>query len=67
MCANSGEALENLAALLGVERLRAAAIFVPHPRVAARAAELGLPRAVVAGPGDAEMLAGLVAYFGGAK
>jgi uroporphyrinogen-III synthase len=67
ICANSSEALENLAALLGVDRLRQAAVFVPHPRVAARAAELGLPPPVVTGPGDAEMLAGLVAYFGGAK
>ena len=67
VCANSGEALDNLAALLGAERLRAAAVFVPHARVAARAAELGLPRTLVAGPGDAELLAGLVAYFGGAK
>lgn len=67
ICANSSEALENLAALLGPERLRQAVVFVPHPRVAARAAELGLPPTVLAGPGDAQMLARLVAYFGGAK
>jgi len=67
ICANSGEALENLAALLGTERLKQAVVFVPHPRVAARAAALGLPPSVLAGPGDAEMLAQLVAYFGGAK
>lgn len=67
ICANSSEALENLAALLGTERMQRSAIFVSHPRVAARAAELGLQEPVLAGPGDAAMLAALVAYFGGAK
>ena len=36
-------------------------------RVAAAARELGLRAPVLAGPSDAEMLAALVAYFGGAK
>jgi len=67
ICANSSEALENLATLLGRERLRQAALFVSHARVAARAAELGLREPVLAAPGDADMLAALVAYFGGAK
>jgi hypothetical protein len=42
-------------------------VFVPHERVARLARELGLPAPVLAGPGDAQMLARLVAYFGGAK
>jgi hypothetical protein len=40
---------------------------VPHERVAGAARELGLRETVLAGPADAEMLAALVAYFGGAK
>lgn len=67
LCVGSGEALTNLAALLGRERLEHAPVFVSHPRVAAQAADLGLQRSVLAGPGDAEMLAALVAYFGAAK
>lgn len=67
ICVNSGEALENLRALLGEARLRAATLFVAHARIAAQAAALGLPAPRVAGPGDADMLAALVAYFGAAK
>jgi uroporphyrinogen-III synthase len=67
VCANSGETLDNLAALLGLARLRAAPLFVPHERVAQRARELGFTAVEVAGPGDAQMLAHLLAYFGGAK
>lgn len=67
LCVGSGEALTNLAALLGRERLEHAPVFVSHLRVAAQAADLGLQRPVLAGPGDAEMLAALVAYFGAAK
>jgi len=66
-CANSAEALENLVAVLGAERLRATPLFVAHERVARRARELGLEAPLVAGPGDAQMLARMVAYFGGAK
>ncbi len=67
LCVSSGEALANLAAMLGCERLEHAPIFVSHPRVLAQAADLGLRRPVLAGPGDAEMLAALVAYFDAAK
>ena len=67
VCANSGETLENLVALLGHERLGAAPIFVPHERVARIARELGFAAVEVAGAGDAQMLARLLAYFGGAK
>lgn len=67
VCANSGETLENLAALLGLARLRDTALFVPHERVAQLAREMGFATVEVAGPGDAQMLACLLAYFGGAK
>jgi hypothetical protein len=42
-------------------------LFVPNARVAAIARELGLAQPVLAGPGDAQVLAALVAYFGDAK
>jgi uroporphyrinogen-III synthase len=67
---SSGEGLANLLELLGEEgarRLAPATLVVPHPRVAEAAARLGLARAIVAGPGDAQMAAALVAYFGGAR
>jgi uroporphyrinogen-III synthase len=66
-CASSAEALENLVALLGVERLREVPLFVAHERVARRARELGIERPVLAGPADAQMLERMVAYFAGAK
>ncbi|HUN69102.1 MAG TPA: uroporphyrinogen-III synthase [Burkholderiales bacterium] len=67
---SSSEGLANLLEMLGAEgarRLAQAAFFVPHPRVAEEAARRGLGRVIVAGPGDAEMAATLVAYFGGAR
>lgn len=67
VCANSGETLENLAALLGLARLRDTVLFVPHERVARLARDMGFAAVEVAGPGDAQMLARLLAYFGGAK
>jgi uroporphyrinogen-III synthase len=67
ICVSSGEALRNLVALLGRERVASAPLFVPNARVAAIARELGLAAAAPAGPGDAQMLAALVAYFGDAK
>jgi uroporphyrinogen-III synthase len=66
-CVNSAEALENIVALLGGARLRALPVFVAHERIARRARELGLAQPVLAGPADAQMLAAMVAYFGGAK
>ena len=66
---SSSEGLANLLEMLGgggTDRLRSAALFVPHPRVADDAVRRGLGRAIVAGPGNAEMAAALVAYFGGA-
>jgi uroporphyrinogen-III synthase len=63
---NSGEALQNLLALLGAggwSRLRELPLFVPHPRVAAQASAALAREVVVAGAGDDEMIARLVAYF----
>lgn len=67
---SSGEGLANLLTMLGADgsrRLAGVAWFVPHPRVAAEAARRGLAPALVAGPGDAETAAALVAYFVGAS
>jgi uroporphyrinogen-III synthase len=67
---SSSEGLANFIDMLGagaVERLARVALFVPHARVAAAAAQRGLGKAIVAGPGNAEMAAALVAYFGGAR
>ena len=64
---SSGEGLANLLELLdGPERVQLLRVplFVPHPRVAEQAVALGAATIRVAGPGDAEMLAALVAYFG---
>jgi len=66
-CVGSGEALHNLAQLLGKERLRGMPLFVAHERVAVLARELGLDAPRVAGPGDALMVASMVAYFADAK
>jgi len=65
---SSGQGLANLLEMLGGEgprRLAGVALFVPHPRIAHAASRQGLETAIVAGPGDAEMAAALVAYFGG--
>ena len=66
---SSGEGLANLIEMLGdgPRRLVGTALFVPHPRVAVEAVRKGLKRPIVAGPGDAQMAAALVAYFGGAS
>ena len=66
---SSAEGLANFLAMLGeggAGKLARVVLFVPHARVAAAAAQRGLPEAIVAGPGNAEMAAALVAYFGGA-
>lgn len=67
---SSGEGLANLYEMLGKlgqQWLKKTPLFVPHARVADEAARLGVREVVVAGPGDAETLAGLVAYFRRAK
>ena len=66
---SSSEGLANFLDMLGTDaatKLARVALFVPHPRVAEDAARRGLAGAIVAGPGNAEMAAALVAYFGGA-
>ena len=66
----SGEALSNLYDMLGApgqSRLRSTPLFVAHQRIAAQAGRLGVAQALVAGPGDEDMLAALVAYFSAAK
>ena len=67
VCASSAEALRNLVEMLGRERVAQARLFAPNARVAAIALELGLAEPLRGGPGDAQVLAALVAYFGGAK
>jgi uroporphyrinogen-III synthase len=66
---SSGEGLANFLDMLGEERaaqLSRVALFVPHARIAEDARRRGLARTIVAGPGDAETAAALVAYFGDA-
>ena len=63
---SSSEGLENLLEMLGDagrQRLLATPLFVPHERVAQQARAHGAREVIVAGPGDAEMSARLVAYF----
>jgi uroporphyrinogen-III synthase len=67
---SSAEGLDNFLTMLGADaraRLGGTALFVPHARVAEAAARRGLAGAVVAGPGDAQTLAALVAYFAAAR
>jgi uroporphyrinogen-III synthase len=60
---SSAQGLANLFALLEADLLRRLPLFVPHQRVAAEARRLGAQEVLVAGPGDDEMFAALVAYF----
>ena len=65
--ATSSEGLRNLAEMIGAagrERLADTPLFVPHPRIAEAAHELGVRRVIVTGPGDDGMLTGLAAHFG---
>lgn len=65
--ATSGEALRNLFALageIGQDWLKKTPHFVLHPRIAETARSLGVTEAIVAGPGDDELVAGLVTWFG---
>jgi uroporphyrinogen-III synthase len=62
----SREGLENLWEMLdhrGRASLAAKPAFVPHPRVAVRARELGLGEIIVTQPADAGLLASLLEYF----
>lgn len=67
---SSAEGLANLIVMLGegaIRLLRGVPVVVPHPRVAAEARQRGLEQVIVAGPGDAEMAAAVVAHFGAAR
>lgn len=64
--ATSGEAVRNLFDMVGVsgrDRLRGTPLFVPHERIAAVAAALGIGCVTVTEPGDAGMVAGLIRFF----
>ena len=60
----STQALENLIAVAGAQRLADTPLFANHARVAERARESGIAQVIVAGAGDEEMVDALVAYFG---
>ena len=65
--ATSSEGLRNFAEMIGPpgrEQLADTPVFVPHPRIAGAAQELGVRKVIVTGPGDEGMLTGLTAYFG---
>jgi len=62
---SSSEGLRNLLALLDTaafDRLRRLPLFVPHPRIAEVATELGLSHVVQTGPADAGILESLCSY-----
>lgn len=66
----SAGALENLFELLPPAAralARATPLFASHERIGARARAHGVAEVMVCGPGDDEMLSGLLAYFGGRK
>lgn len=62
---SSSEGLRHLVGLLDAEGrryLQATPLFVPHPRIAEQARELGLERIILTAAADAGLVAGLVAY-----
>lgn len=62
----SSEGLHNLFAMLGTAGeapLRATPVFVPHPRIAAVARELGCARVITSDAGDSGLFAALQAHF----
>ncbi len=67
---SSTEALANLFESVGEhgrEWLRKTPLVVPHARVAEEAKRRGAREVLLAGPGDAETVARLVAYFAGSR
>lgn len=64
--ATSAEIVANLFAMAGqaARWMRAAPMFVPHPKVAAAAFRLGVQSLVVAGNGDEALAAAMAAWFG---
>ena len=65
----SATALRNLLELLPGLRAEflGVALFASHARIAEEARRLGAQRVTTSGPSEREMLAGLLAYFSGAK
>jgi uroporphyrinogen-III synthase len=62
----SGEGLQNLFAMLGPAGkgyLLATPVFVPHPRIAQAAQELGVKRVIVTGRGDDRAVEEMAAFF----
>jgi uroporphyrinogen-III synthase len=62
----SSEGVRNLLALAGAAGglpLRNTPLFVPHPRIAATAQELGLTAVIVTAQGDDGIVAGLLRWF----
>ncbi|MGH8753048.1 MAG: hypothetical protein ACREUJ_04065, partial [Burkholderiales bacterium] len=47
----------------GRELLKKTPLFVPHPRIAEAARELGLANPVVTADGDAGLIKGLIQWF----
>jgi uroporphyrinogen-III synthase len=67
--ATSSEGLRNLCEMIGEaghSRLSTTTLFVPHPRIAATAAELDLTCVVLTKPGDEGIVDGVVQHFSGA-
>ena len=65
--ATSSMGLRNLSAMVGeagAAKLKATALFVPHPRIASNAATLGFSDVVVTGAGDEGIVVSLCERFG---
>jgi uroporphyrinogen-III synthase len=62
----SSEGLRNFLDMIGAggrELALHTPVFVPHPRIAETASDLGVRRVIVTGPGDEGLLTGLSTYF----
>ncbi|MGH8642022.1 MAG: uroporphyrinogen-III synthase [Burkholderiales bacterium] len=62
----SSEGLRNFLDMIGAagrELALRTPVFVPHPRIAETASDLGVRRVIVTGPGDDGLLTGLSTYF----
>jgi uroporphyrinogen-III synthase len=62
----SSEGLRNFLDMVGVparEHALRTPVFVPHPRIAETASELGVRKVIVTGPGDEGLITGLSTYF----
>ena len=66
----SSEGLRNFCELLSEDarlRLARTPVFVPHPRIAATARELGLEEVILTGTGDEGISSGLAAHFSSSR